>query len=922
MAATLPKRKNIVKVNLFPPTHPFSHDKLTTYNISNFQQFYLKNMSQPTTIKNDLFRFVTVKNIIDIPEDTTALPRVVTAPQGAIDDLPDSGNATKVALELYLPIPLASAKAVRSINSDLYDFAQTLYRKRKKNATFSLENVKVSPLSVEDETLLWKQVFYSTITDQQTAVCDACTLLLLGDFVIKNATKEISEDDLKALSHAKVIIPNEVVGLRREMLYLRCQTKDMIGVTKLGFADYMRVEQELCCYVPGEVSHIENIMASEYKERSTRNLTRSETISEFSSETEIENISDTTSTTRHELQNEIASVLEEQENFNANVTGSVSYTVPGGPSYSAGAYVGVDTGSSSSFSETTAETFAEETVKRSVERVVRKISEKRTTKMLREFEENQKHGYDNTGGSSHITGVYRWIDKVYTNRLINYGTRLILEFSVPEPAKWYREAMLWKPKAEEGTEPTMPTKPMTLTEKGIANAGSILRNNYEDWAAYYSTTIPAPKAENMIITETFSGDMQHIQLKTLTKPISAQAEYNLSSCNGSYSYWANNYGIVPDYFKCEVGGSLMFEASGAIGWGTTTDQNKYGNLNNVSFSPIITAGFEILAKGTNVSAFGLTVICNYTLKPAVFADWQTQAYNKLQQGYDALLTAYNSALAAQQAETATQASEVEKSQANPAFNRITEQRELKRACIEMLGSPWCKKTGENMFEQKHCEGCEDCPECKDCDDIEFAYIKQDKALLDYSEQVRFFEQAFEWHIMSYAFHPYYWADKCSWAELMQLQNDDTIFQGFLQSGMARVTLTVRPEYTEAVLYYLQTGDIKNTDGNKLAEMYQNLFDTLIKTSNGNPRPLATWQTRVPSTLTMIQDGTAGLTANGLPCCDDPKNPNPMGYLYGNPNNTLLVSAEEGNGGSTPGIPPLTPETVEDTTPISANPQNK
>ena len=44
------------------------------------------------------------------------------------------------------------------------------------------------------------------------------------------------------------------------------------GVVNLGIADFRRVEPEVCCYVPGEVSHIENVMAREYKERSARTL--------------------------------------------------------------------------------------------------------------------------------------------------------------------------------------------------------------------------------------------------------------------------------------------------------------------------------------------------------------------------------------------------------------------------------------------------------------------------------------------------------------------------------------------------------------------------------------------------------------------------------------------------------------------------
>ncbi|WP_139420859.1 hypothetical protein [Chryseobacterium mulctrae] len=44
------------------------------------------------------------------------------------------------------------------------------------------------------------------------------------------------------------------------------------GMKNIGVADYLKVEQSTYCYVEGDVAHIENIMAREYKERSTRRL--------------------------------------------------------------------------------------------------------------------------------------------------------------------------------------------------------------------------------------------------------------------------------------------------------------------------------------------------------------------------------------------------------------------------------------------------------------------------------------------------------------------------------------------------------------------------------------------------------------------------------------------------------------------------
>lgn len=110
-------------------------------------------------------------------------------------------------------------------------------------------------------------------------------------------------------------------------------TSPIYGIKKIGIAEFKRVEQELCCYVEGEVSHIENILAREYKEKSTKSLTRSETITEKSEERESENLTDTTSTDRYELQQEVGKVLEKSKelSYGASVNANARYGKEDGP---------------------------------------------------------------------------------------------------------------------------------------------------------------------------------------------------------------------------------------------------------------------------------------------------------------------------------------------------------------------------------------------------------------------------------------------------------------------------------------------------------------------------------------------------------------------------------------------------------------
>ena len=198
------------------------------------------------------------------------------------------------------------------------------------------------------------------------------------------------------------------------------------GIKRLGLADYRKVEQSVCCYLPGEVSHIENVMAREYKERSSRRLTRSEDTSTLELSMEKETQKDSSTTERFELQKEIDSVISKDTSAeaHANVGGNL-----GNVRFDAGASFATNT--SREDSNHTAVNYSKEVTEKALERVVQKVRQERTIKIVEEFEEQNKHGFDNRLGDKHVSGVYRWVDKVYKNQVFNYGKRLMYEFMVP-----------------------------------------------------------------------------------------------------------------------------------------------------------------------------------------------------------------------------------------------------------------------------------------------------------------------------------------------------------------------------------------------------------------------------------------------------------------------------------------------------------
>jgi hypothetical protein len=148
-------------------------------------------------------------------------------------------------------------------------------------------------------------------------------------------------------------------------------------------------------------------------------------------------------------------------------------------------------------------------------------------------------------------------------------------------------------------------------------------------------------------------------------------------------------------------------------------------------------------------------------------------------------------------------------------------------------------------------------------------IKPTTDLDNYAAFAKFIEQAFEWDIMSYNFYPYYWGNRNDWAQLYQYDNNDPLFRSFMQSGMARVIVTVRPGFEEAVSYYMQTGQIWN--GGEVPVIEDKLFLSIVdelRQPTGQKEGKA-WPTRIPTALTILQADSIGLKVEkALPYDED------------------------------------------------------
>lgn len=636
------------------------------------------------------------------------------------------------------------------------------------------------------------------------------------------------------------------------------------GINKVGVVDFRKVEQEVCCYVPGEVSRIENILAKEYRERSTRQLLSTETSSEQTSETEIEKLSDTATTERNELSTEITSIINQDKFKDYGASAGVQGNFYGINFYANG-YTNGSSATSTSNSNSTSQTYAEEIINRALERVVQRVSERRTSRILREFEENNKHGFDNRGGETHVTGIYRWVDKIYKNRLINYGKRLVYEFSVPEPSRFFKKAIvqILESNQQQIGNPEgliLPEEPTPPQEFGLNSAEYIDRTNYQHYAALYGAQVnaPLPYVDYIGISFTKSqgqGDGNEDKNKAIEKHIEIPEGYKAYRAFVSgRSKRSNSDG----YVSISIGKNTFFASQNDI-------YNATYLHNQDSYRSKIPASVSI--NRSHIANLNIEIECHLTFQ--AYQQWQNETFDAIWEAYrnrvleyENKVREYNDFLYTTFTTPVTGGAEETTMEFNPLLNRALEKRELKRLAIDMMARPLNVVTARNNYYGG-----------SDTD------INLNAHFNNHAAYVKFFEQAFDWEIMAYTFYPYFYAAKNQWETLFQQSNGtDPIFQAFLQSGMARMEVPVRPGFEDLVNYFMETGSIWM--GNQLAverddDLYLSVAEELQQPEEGIVEQ--EWETRVPTDLTILQANAAPLDETGLPCCHNENEEDNLAY---------------------------------------------
>ncbi len=425
------------------------------------------------------------------------------------------------------------------------------------------------------------------------------------------------------------------------------------------------------------------------------------------------------------------------------------------------------------------------------------------------------------------------------------------EFNIPQPAAYYL-----RQKANERDQPSTLTEPIDPRSHKLPNGQlnpkriethkslNLVSDKYSYWASKYNVKLDVPPVKTLQVSSKHldsrwesDGRFQ----KAGEFSIDIPKGYYVKSVKGYFDPQHGNSGSTYSHMKATIliGGKKVDVTSTLI------------KSISLSYYDKITEALEVSLTSWDIGYYNFNLTVECALLPSVLEAWQIDSFNKILQAYQEEKSRYDIALEEQRAENSNN-SLFTINGSNPLYYREIEKTELKKNCIYMMaGKEAIGKGFTQAFKN---------------DEIIPQNTSQYGA---YASFVNFMEQAYDWNLMTYVFRPYFWADRDKWEDLFQLEDNDTIFKAFLRSGIAKVVVPVRLGFEKAVMHYLETGELWDGGDTPIVndELYISITDELEEQEGVVEGEC--WETRVPTSLTILQAQNAALSDNGLPCyCDD------------------------------------------------------
>lgn len=662
------------------------------------------------------------------------------------------------------------------------------------------------------------------------------TLLLTFANVLEAVVLNEQTTDLDRLLWAHVVLPSEVFPLPPYKDLDNAAT--IQGLDTFAIGDLQMVRQSLDRYEAGEIAYIVNLMQGERKEVVRRKRHLQQTVEEHGNRRGNRQENGETENNQN-LRKEVKTTMCKHALDHAYNGFDTSY----GPPTTAkldGSYTVTISPEEPGSEERTR--FAREIISRTANRISERVSQVRTTTILQETEEVETSTYDNSQGNGPMIGVFRWVNKVYSAHVVNYGSRLLLEMVIDQPASHY-EGGISDLAGKSVYEPEAPYD-LGLTSYTVLN-----EELYAKLAARYELEeLEPPPSKTRMVTTTLQSEAE----KNLNIPEGYQAQGGVVTC------------VIPkDMANPDVqgivGSSLFqFTESGSKPLVFAMEEDSIP-MALLSQSNTAKAGADgsALTTSSNIAIAGdvvVTVEVACQLSSQALAQWQVRAYRSIIKAYETVRERYNKKVGITKDDEADPL---------PKWAEI-ERHEIRKGCLQILLNHYQDPSPH----------------------VEALGAGRSPGMVFRHN----LESMLEWDEFSYTLHAD-WSDRFAEdgdGKGTQGDSHDWSRQGgkegsfpyFLQAQFARVLLPVKPAYNLAILYFLNSGTlwlgpsveppVHEADVTLVNELKRLPQDG--ERIQGNP-----WEFSIPTTMQILHQGD--LTSIAHTHKSQPEeNPPPTAYL--------------------------------------------
>ena len=289
--------------------------------------------------------------------------------------------------------------------------------------------------------------------------------------------------------------------------------------------------------------------------------------------------------------------------------------------------------------------------------------------------ERNKHIFKNDGeNADDISGIYRWIDKIYELQIINYGKRFMLEFIVPEPAAFIRYAMSkLPPETDTLVKPDLPgyclSDGKTFQPLQVED---LTAECYLDWVSKYNVTdVTAPPSTWLTVSHATKITPDEVK-DTLGHHLCVKDSF--VKIPDGYIPWVANINLrYVGGHEADMYVQIQKEQVGA----GDMDTGGWKDV-DLDHNPTTSVPYTIDSIAMWHSATIVNILCGRSVEK--FREWQFNTFRAIMNAYLVEKSRYDDAIRT----TMIRAGYSEIKGKNPLYNRETEKLELKKGCISIL----------------------------------------------------------------------------------------------------------------------------------------------------------------------------------------------------------------------------------------------